>query len=312
MKSLIIGGAGFVGPYLARHLTEIGYDVAATKLREESSAGLNVPVYDLNILDPDAVFELLDQLEPDDIFHLAAQSSVAVSWKNPQITADVNIKGSINVLEAVRRLAKKPRILIAGSGEEYGTLRPEDMPVCESTAVNPVNIYAATKACQNMIAKIYAQAYGVQAVMVRAFNHIGPGQPPVFVVPDFCRQVAWIEAGKQEAVIRVGSLDVRRDFTDVRDIVRAYVLLAKKGKIAETYNVGSGQARAVGDILNMVLANSTADIRVETDAGKLRPADMPVMEADIGKMQQVTGWKPVIGIGQTIREMLDEWRGMVR
>ena len=206
MKSLIIGGAGFVGPYLARHLTEIGYDVAATKLREESSAGLSVPVYDLNILDPDAVFELLDQLEPDDIFHLAAQSSVAVSWKNPQITADVNIKGSINVLEAVRRLAKKPRILIAGSGEEYGTLRPEDMPVCESTAVNPVNIYAATKACQNMIAKIYAQAYGVQAVMVRAFNHIGPGQPPVFVVPDFCRQVAWIEAGKQEAVIRVGSL----------------------------------------------------------------------------------------------------------
>lgn len=309
MKALIIGGAGFVGPYLARHLTDTGYDVAATKLRGESSVRLKVPVYDLNILDSDAVLELFDQLEPDYIFHLAAQSSVAVSWKNPQLTADVNIKGSINVMEAVRRMRKNPRILIVGSGEEYGTAPPEEMPIRESTVTNPVNIYAATKVCQNMITKIYTQAYGIKAVMVRAFNHIGPKQPPAFVVSDFCRQVARIEAGKQEAVIRVGNLTVRRDFTDVRDIVRAYALLAEKGNTAETYNVGSGHARAVGDILNIVLGNSTADVRVEADPEKLRPVDMPVMEADIGRIQQVTGWKPVIRIEQTIREMLDEWRG---
>lgn len=308
MRSLIIGGAGFVGGYLATHLLGLGQEVALTKMQQEQATVVGVPVYDLDILDREAVLELIKKVEPDYIFHLAAQSSVAASWKNPQLTIDVNIKGSTNVLDALRRLEKKPRILLAGSGEEYGDVQPEETPISEENALRPGNIYAATKACQNMIGRIYAKAYGLEVLMARAFNHIGPNQAPLFVVADFCRQAAEIEAGRRDAVIKVGNLDAKRDFTDVRDIVRAYALLAKYGHAGETYNIGSGHAVSIGDILQIVLNKSTAVIRVESVQEKLRPIDVPVMEADIHKLQEVTGWTPQIELEQTIQETLDAWR----
>lgn len=314
MKSLIIGAAGFAGAYLIRHLQQAAcHTVVATKMPQEQilvpDAKDHPPVvYDLDILEQNAVIQLFQKVQPDYVFHLAAQSSVAAAWKMPGRTVDVNIRGAVNVLEAFRGLNHRARMVLTGSGEEYGQVSPEDIPIREDSRMNPGNIYAATKACQNMLGSIYARAYGLEVVMVRAFNHVGPNQSPLFVVSDFCRQVARIEAGLQEPVIRTGNLDVRRDFTDVRDVVRAYELLAVNGRAGETYNVGSGRAVRIADILQMILKKSSADIRVENDPSKMRPTDLPVIEADIKKLQKTTGWQPLIRLEQTIEETLHYWR----
>lgn len=307
-KALVIGAAGFVGDYLIRELHNNGMDAYATKLPHENFEGESAIVYDLDILDKDAVVDILYEIQPDYIFHLAAQSSVGVAWKNPQLTVDVNIKGSINVMDAVRDLFYKPRILLIGSGEEYGYIRPEETPIREDNALRPGNIYAATKVCQNMVGSIYSRAYDMDLMMVRAFNHIGPGQASLFVVSDFCRQVAEIEKGIREPVIMVGNLAAKRDFTDVRDVVKAYVKLIQKGKAGETYNVGSGNAQEIRQILEKVIDMSDQEIEVKTDPNKIRPVDVPIIEADITKLNRLTGWKPEISVEQTIRETLDYWR----
>ena len=267
-----------------------------------------VDICDLDILAPEAIERLLEEQRPDYIFHLAAQSSVAVSWKNPGLTVDVNVKGSLNVLDAVRKLDYKPRVLLIGSGEEYGHVRENEVPVQEDNVLRPGNIYAATKACQNMIGAIYAQAYGMDVMMVRAFNHVGPNQSPIFVVADFCKQTAEIEAGLKEPVIKVGNLSARRDFSDVRDVVRAYVELMEKGKAGETYNVGSGNAVEIRKILDMILCRSKKEIRVEVEPSRMRPVDVPVIEADISKLKACTGWKQKITLEETIQDTLEYWR----
>lgn len=236
-KGLVIGAAGFVGKYLIDEMQADGMEVFATKLPHEKLDQVHASVYDLDIMDKEAIVGLLFEIRPDYIFHLAAQSSVGLAWKNPGLTVDVNIKGSINVMDAIRELFYKPRVLLIGSGEEYGHILPGETPITEENALRPGNIYAATKACQNMIGNIYSKAYDMELVMVRAFNHIGPGQAPMFVVSDFCKQVVEIEKGLREPVMKVGNLAARRDFTDVRDVVKAYVKLIQWGKSGETYNV---------------------------------------------------------------------------
>ena len=221
MKALIIGAAGFVGKYLISHLSDAyPWELHATKLAHEGLDTGKAQVWDLNIMDKENIAAVLTQIRPDYIFYLAAQSSVALSWKNPELTVDINIKGCLNLFNVLRELNQNPRILLIGSGEEYGYIRPDQTPVGETTPLNPGNIYAATKACQNMLGTIYARAYDLNIILVRAFNHIGPEQAPIFVVSDFCRQVARIEELHLEPVIRVGNLEACRDFTDVRDVVR--------------------------------------------------------------------------------------------
>lgn len=313
MKALIIGGAGFVGAYLIKYLRdECQAQVLVTKMPHENITEDGVKVLNLDILKKEAVTELLKEEQPDWIFHLAAQSSVSVSWKNPALTIDVNVKGASNVLEALRESEIRARILLIGSGEEYGHIRPGESPIKEDNRTRPGNIYAATKACQNMLGRIYADAYGLDVMMVRAFNHIGPNQIPLFVVADFCKQAAEIEAGLKEPVMRVGNLSAKRDFTDVRDVVRAYILLMEHGTPGETYNVGRGQAVAIQEILDMILAKAETEITVEVDPAKLRPVDVPIIEADIAKISACTGWKAEIPLEQTIRETLDYWRNEVR
>lgn len=309
MKSLIIGGAGFVGAYLIRHLRdELQHEVVVTKMPHEQITESGIKILDLNILEKESISNVFEQENPDYIFHLAAQSSVALSWKNPGLTVDVNIKGSVNVLDAVRDMEKHPRVLLIGSGEEYGRILPDETPIREDNNLRPGNIYAATKACQNMIGKIYADAYKLNIMMVRAFNHTGPNQAPLFVVADFCKQVADIEAGLQEPVLRVGNLSAERDFTDVRDVVRAYGMLIAKGERGETYNVGSGHAVSIDSILQMIVSKAKCEIKVEIDPAKLRPIDVPIIEADTSKLHNCTGWQPSIPLSQTIEETLDFYR----
>lgn len=306
MKALITGVAGFVGGYLADCLNRNGWEVSATKLKNEKTAIENTEVYDLDILSQDGIEEILEKVKPDCIFHLVAQSSVKLSWEKPQLTADINIKGAINLLEAVRKKLPQTKVILIGSGEEYG--RIESVPVDENTKPQPQNIYAVTKACQNMIGTLYSKAYNMNVVMVRAFNHIGKGQAPFFVVSDFCKQVADIEKGLKEPIINVGNLSAKRDFTDVKDVVRAYELIARYGKTGETYNVGSGKAIAIDEILRKIISMSEKDIEVRIDKSRLRPIDVPVIEADISKLRNDTGWNAEIPIERTIRETLDYWR----
>lgn len=310
-KALIIGAAGFVGNYLIDHIQKnCIWSIAVTKMVHETIKKENIEVFDLDILDKSTIVNLLKIVRPDYIVHLAAQSSVGLSWKNPGLTVDVNIKGSLNVLDAIRELDYKPRVLLIGSGEEYGHVKPSEIPIGEENVLRPGNIYAATKACQNMIGKIYSQAYDMELMMVRAFNHVGPNQAPLFVVADFCKQVAFIEKGLCESVIRVGNLSARRDFSDVRDVVRAYTLLLEHGIAGESYNVGSGQAISIQEILDMILLFARVPISVEVDSTRLRPVDVPVIEADVSKLVECTGWKRAISLKQTIEDTLEYWRNM--
>ena len=307
MKALIIGGAGFVGGYLIRELKAAGQQVCATCLENETIRE-DCGRYVLDILDAKAVEDVIADIQPDVIYHLAAQSSVSLSWKKPRLTADINVIGTINVLEAVRSQEKKIKLLLIGSGEEYGFIRPDACPLTEDEPLNPGNIYAATKACQGMLGEIYARAYKMDIIMVRAFNHSGPEQLPVFVISDFCRQIAIIEKGDAPAVMSVGNLSARRDFTDVRDVVRAYRLLGEKGVSGRTYNVGRGKAVAIQYILDTALGFSDADIEVRQDPARMRASDIPVIEPDTARIFSDTGWKAEISMEKTIEDTLNYWR----
>ena len=307
MKALIIGGAGFVGGYLIRELKKSGWEVCATCLENESISE-ECDVRCLDILKKDDIRPLIEEVRPDVIYHLAAQSSVAVSWKRPQLTAEINVIGSINVLEAVRDSGVNARILLIGSGEEYGFIRPDACPLSEAEPLRPGNIYAATKACQGMLGEIYARAYKMDIVMVRAFNHSGPGQLPIFVISDFCKQIADAEKGLREPEMKVGNLSARRDFTDVRDVVRAYRLLGERGVSGRTYNIGRGKAVEIQYILDTALKMAKLPINVTQDPARMRASDIPVIEPDTSLIAGDTGWRAEISMEQTIADTLEYWR----
>ncbi len=306
MDALVIGAGGFVGSYLIQELLSCGKAVGATKLPHESIRIGGCEVSDLDLAKESDIRMLLASHRPTQIYHLAAQSSVAVSWKDPELTVDVNIKGVLHLLEAIRCVEDYyPRILLVGSGEEYGIQRSGNITVPEDAPLHPSNMYAVTKACQNMIGSVYARAYGMGIVMVRAFNHIGVGQSPQFVAADFALQIAEMEAGFRDPVMKVGNLAAKRDFSDVRDVVRAYVMLMEKGIAGETYNVGSGKAVSIQELLDILLEQSRESIIVEQDASRMRPSDVPAIAADITKLQEDTGWKPEYTLEETLRTMLD-------
>ncbi len=308
MNALVIGGGGFVGGYLVEELTAHGYEVSATCLPGENISGVR-PFLPLDIGSKADISEILRKTSPDIVFHLAAQSSVALSWKEPQMTAEVNVIGGINLLEALRGTGI--RAVLVGSGEEYGYIRQNACPLTEEEPLRPGNVYAATKACQEMLGQVYGRAYSMDIVMTRSFNHSGPGQSHVFVISDFCRQAAEIEAGLKQPEIAVGNLDAKRDFTDVRDVVRAYRLLGEKGRSGEIYNVGRGTAVGIGEILERVLALANCHISVKTDRNRLRAADIPVIEPDVSKILRDTGWQPEISLDETIKDTLDYWRNFL-
>ena len=308
MKALITGIAGFVGNYLTEELIKHGIDVYGTILDHEVYHGNAKGVFTMNLLNYDEIESVMTELQPDYIFHLAGQSSVGLSWKKPQLTIETNVVGTINLLEVVRLTCKDTRILIVGSSDEYGVIRVEDCPINEMLPLHPQNPYATSKKAQEEIALQYCKSYGMDIVLVRAFNHIGPGQLKGFVVADFASQIAEIENGFVPPVIKVGNLDAKRDFSDVRDVVSAYYLIMDKGLKGEIYNVGSGEAIAVKNILQMLLSFSECNILVEDDINRFRPSDIPLIECDSSKLVAATGWTKNKRLEKTLLDILNYWR----
>lgn len=304
MKVLVIGAGGFAGGYLIKELTDSGYEIHATHLPSENIQP-ECFRHVLDVLNKDDVKNIIEEIKPDIIYHLAAQSSVAVSWKKPQLTAEINIIGSINVMEA---LPAKTRLILIGSGEEYGFISENACPIKETESLNPANIYAVSKVCAGMIGRIYHHAYNKDIIIVRAFNHSGAGQAETFVISDFCKQIAEIENGLKSPEICTGNLSAKRDFTDVRDIVRAYRLLAEKGVSGKIYNVGRGKAVSIEYILNTAIGLSEVPITHRLDPERLRASDIPVIEPDVSEIFSDTGWTAEISIEQTISDTLEYWR----
>ena len=310
-KALIIGAAGFVGGYLSEELLRNGYEVYLTKLEFEKIEKSAATVYNMDVTSVTETDAVIADIKPDVVFHLAAQSSVKLSWEKPHLTLNVNIIGALNVLEACRRLTetgKKTKVLLIGSAEEYGKVTPEQCPIKEELQCAPKNLYALSKLTQNGLGKIYSESFGMDIITVRAFNHTGPKQAPAFVLADFCKQVAEIEAGERKAVISVGNLEAMRDFTDVRDIVKAYLLLSEKGKSGQTYNVGRGEAVKISALLDMLLKEAKCPIEVRRDEKRMRPSDVPLHVADTTKIRSDTGWQPTISLEETVKDTLNYWR----
>lgn len=311
-RILLIGGSGFVGKHLLREIqTQMPEAFQVTKLPTETISDSDLSgakVVDLDILSEIDTKKCIREFEPDYIFHLAAQSSVGLSFQKPELTIQINLIGLLHILEAVREFVPSCRLLLIGSSEQYGIVSSSQMPIHEDVPVSPVSPYAVSKMAAEALAQTYKKSYGIQPIMVRAFNHIGPGQAAGFVVSDFARQIARIEHGLQESVIRVGNLSAKRDFTDVRDIVRAYRILMLQGKTGEVYNIGSGKSRSVQSVLDILLSFSQKAIRVEIDKEKMRPAEIPYIQADTKKIQEDTGWMPEITIEASLQDALSYWR----
>jgi GDP-4-dehydro-6-deoxy-D-mannose reductase len=259
----------------------------------------------VDLRDPLATRQLLEATQPDWIFHLAGQAFVGSSWADPWDTLETNLRAQINLLEAVRALSPAAHLLIIGSNEEYGRIAPADLPLHEEVVLRPDSPYGVSKVGQDLLGQQYYFSYGLHIVRVRPFNHIGPRQNSKFVAPAFASQVAAIEAGRQSPIIRVGNLAARRDFTDVRDMVRAYVLALEHGHPGEVYNIGSGRSRGVQEILDTLLGLSNVAIRVEVDPARLRPSDVPEAVCDPRKFKACTGWEPTIAFEQTLHDLLD-------
>ena len=315
MKALITGISGFVGSHLAEHLlAHTDWQVSGTVYGPyENIRRLcdQVELYPAELSRLPVVTFVLDQTRPDIVFHLAAIAATGHSWRDPAGTLQVNVGMQANILQAVVDLKLDCRVIVIGSSEEYGAVTLEDLPIDEETPFRPMNPYAVSKVAQDMLGLQYHLSHGLDTIRVRPFNHIGPRQSLGFVTSDFASQIARIEAGLQTSVMRVGNLEARRDFTDVRDVVRAYHLLAIHGVSGEAYNVGSGQSHAVQEILDRFLARSERPITVEPDPGRMRPSDIPQVVCDYGKLEACTGWAPTIPFEQSLADVLDYWRAKV-
>jgi len=318
VKVLITGITGFAGSHLADYILENHkdvtiYGIVRWRSRMENVEHLKgkVEFIEGEIRDYVSIKNIIQKTGPDIIFHLAAQSFVPTSWKAPQDTLITNIIGEANIFEAVRASGVNPVIQVAGSSEEYGLVYEHEVPIKETNPLRPLSPYAVSKIAQDYLGYQYFKSYGMKIVRTRGFNHTGPRRGEVFVTSNFSKQIAMIEKGKQEPVIRVGNLEAIRDFTDVRDMVRGYWLAATKGEPGEVYNICSGKGYRIKDILDMLLSMSKAKVEVKVDPDRLRPSDVPVLIGDNTKFREKTGWEPKIPFEKTVEDLLNYWRQRV-
>lgn len=313
-KVLITGASGFVGSWLAEHLlrlktSEIYGTYHSEESKEKSPVKDKIHFLQADLSQKDAVESLIAHVKPDEVYHLAALASVGASFKDPVATFHNNIDVEIFLLESLRNNnLTNTRVLIVGSAEVYGYVRSEDLPIDESTPLRPANPYAVTKISQDFLGLQYHISYKMPLIRVRPFNHIGPGQGLGFVVTDFAKQIVDIEKGRQEPVIKVGNLEAKRDFTDVRDMVKAYSLILEKGVPGDVYNIGSGKSIKIAEVLDMLISLSNTKIEKETDPTKLRPSDVPEIVCNNTKIRNLTSWEVTIPLETTLKDTLDYWR----
>ena len=305
-KVLIFGYAGFVGPYLADEFRKDNYKVVGSDASDCFVGGKDLVFYKANILDFDEIDKIIQTEKPDVIVNLAAISSVGQSWKIPQKTINVNVIGSLNVLEASRKLENKPKILFVGSSEEYEI---SDKPISEKNKLNATNPYGISKLAQESFAQFYRDQFGLKVYSVRPFNHTGIGQKETFVLPSFCKQVAEIERSGKSGTISVGNINIKRDFSDVRDIVRAYKMILDSDDDKTIYNVGSGVAYSLEELLKTIISFSSQRIEIVVDKEKFRPVDSPLICCDNSLISKNLGWKPIHDIKETLKSMYESFLG---
>lgn len=315
-KSLITGITGFAGSHLAELLLQKGHEVWGTirwrsKTENIEHIRKRLKLVEADLLDSYSVENAIGQVKPDYIFHLAAQSFVPTSWHAPAHTMITNAVGQINLFEVVRQLGIDPIIQIACSSEEYGKVYPKELPVKETNPLRPLSPYGVSKVTQDMLGYQYFMSYGLKIVRTRAFNHTGPRRGEVFASSTFAKQIAEIEKKKREPVIYVGNLKAKRDFTDVRDVVKAYFLAVKKCQPGKVYNICSQKSWSIQQVLDMLLEMSKKEIEVKVDPQRLRPSDVEILLGDCSKFRRATGWKPTIPFEKTLKDLLDYWRERV-
>ena len=315
-KALITGIAGFVGSHLAELLLDKGVDVyglcRSRSKRDHIESIINkLHLEDADMLDSHSLYTTLSRIKPDYIFHLAAQSFVPTSWVSPSVTLEVNIVGSANLFEAIRQAGIDPVIQIACSSEEYGLVHKDELPIRETNPLRPLSPYAVSKVAMDYLGYQYYQSYKVRIIRTRGFNHTGPRRGETFAESNFAKQIALIEKQKQEPVIRVGNLEAERDYTDVRDMVKGYVLSVEKCDPGDVYNIAVGRAIRIKDLLNLLLSFTKIKVDIQEDPARMRPSDVPVLIGDNSKFVAKTGWKPEVPFEKTMEDLLNYWRARV-
>lgn len=310
MRILITGAGGFVGKHLSHHIlsTQAGVELHGTTLSHSTISDDRILWHQVDLRDEAAVRQILSAIQPDQIYHLAAQASPRLSFEIPWATLENNIRAQLNVLLALTELPNLPRMLVVTSAEIYGQVASDDLPITENVSLRPTNPYGVSKVAQDLLGWQYSQSHHLPVIRVRPFNHFGPGQNTGFVAVDFALQIARIEAGLQPATLLVGNLNGQRDFTDVRDVVRAYTLLMELGAIGEAYNVASGEAQSIQHLLHTLCELSRCKIEVKTDPARFMPLDLPIIVGNAQKLRQLTGWQPTIPFHQSLADILEDCR----
>lgn len=315
-KALITGIAGFVGSHMAELLLSEGFEVyglsrSRSKMDHIESIKSQLQLEDADLLDSHSLYTTINKIKPDYIFHLAAQSFVPTSWGSPAVTLEVNIVGSANVFEAVRQVGIDPVIQIACSSEEYGLVYENEIPIKETNPLRPLSPYAVSKLAMDYLGYQYYESYKMRIIRTRGFNHTGPRRGDTFAESTFAKQIALIEKGKQEPVIYVGNLEASRDYTDVRDMVKAYLLAVEKCDPGEVYNISTGTTIKIADVLKMMLGMSKVKVEIKEDPKRMRPSDVPILIGDNSKFVEKTGWKPEVPFTKTAEDLLNYWRERV-
>lgn len=313
-RVLVTGVTGFAGSHLVDYMLtrndcEI-FGIQRWRSRTENIEHFRdrITLVECDLRDATSTRDTIEKVRPDWIFHLAAQSFVPTSWIAPTESLTTNILGQLNLFEAVRHLGLKCRIQLACSSEEYGMVRPDEIPIRETNPLRPLSPYAVSKVAQDMLGYQYWMSWKIDIVRTRGFNHEGPRRGPVFVASDFAKQIADIENGRRPPVLSVGNLEARRDFTDVRDTVKGYWLALEKGEPGEVYNICRGRSWSIREVLDLLLGMTKVKIEVRPDPARLRPSDVMILEGDYSKFRRATGWEPVIPFEQTLHDMLEYWR----